>query len=106
MAKAVDVGINFFDTAAVYGRGKSEEYLGRAVKELGLRDRVYIATKIHGEWLRRVDNIDVGGERRRSGLDAFRRRLEEARQTRLGDLVEDNLRDLVSSRQTSRSRGA
>ena len=55
VAKAVDVGINFFDTAAVYGRGRSEEYLGRAVKELGLRDRFYIATKIHGEWLRRVD---------------------------------------------------
>jgi aryl-alcohol dehydrogenase-like predicted oxidoreductase len=106
VAKAVDVGINFFDTAAVYGRGRSEEYLGRVVKELGLRDRIYIATKIHGEWLRRVDNIDVGGERRRSGLDAFRRRLEEARQTRLGDLAEDNLRDLVSYRQTSRNRGA
>jgi len=39
VAEAVDVGINFFDTAAVYGRGRSEEYLGRAVKELGLRDR-------------------------------------------------------------------
>ena len=44
VAKAVDVGIHFFDTAAVYGRGGSEEYLGRAIKELGLRDRVYIAT--------------------------------------------------------------
>jgi diketogulonate reductase-like aldo/keto reductase len=55
VARAVEAGINFFDTAAVYGRGRSEEYLGRAIKELGLRDWVYIATKIHGEWLRRID---------------------------------------------------
>jgi aryl-alcohol dehydrogenase-like predicted oxidoreductase len=40
VARAVEAGINFFDTAAVYGRGRSEEYLGRAIKELGLRDRV------------------------------------------------------------------
>jgi len=68
----VDVGINFFDTAAVYGRGRSEEYLGRAVKELGLRDRVYIATRIHGEWLRRVDILtSVENQRRRLGVDAI-----------------------------------
>jgi aryl-alcohol dehydrogenase-like predicted oxidoreductase len=54
VAKAVYVGINFFDAAAVYGRGRSEEYLGGTIKELGLQDRVYIATKIHGEWLRRM----------------------------------------------------
>jgi aryl-alcohol dehydrogenase-like predicted oxidoreductase len=72
VVKAVDVGINFFDTAAVYGRGRSEEYLGRAVKELGLRDRVYIATKIHGEWLRRVDILtSVENQRRRLGVDAI-----------------------------------
>jgi hypothetical protein len=72
VAKAVDVGINFFDTAAVYGRGRSEEYLGRAVKELDLRDRVYIATKIHGEWLRRVDILtSVENQRRRLGVDAI-----------------------------------
>jgi aryl-alcohol dehydrogenase-like predicted oxidoreductase len=72
VAKAVDVGINFFDTAAVYGRGRSEEYLGRAVKELGLRDRVYIATKIHGERLRRIDVLtSVENQRRRLGVDAI-----------------------------------
>ena len=40
---AIDSGINFFDTADVYGSGQSEEYLGRALK--GRRDRVLIATK-------------------------------------------------------------
>ena len=40
---AIESGINFFDTADVYGNGQSEEYLGRALK--GRRDRVLIATK-------------------------------------------------------------
>jgi aryl-alcohol dehydrogenase-like predicted oxidoreductase len=40
---ALDVGINFFDTADVYGTGQSEEYLGRALK--GRRERAIIATK-------------------------------------------------------------
>ncbi|MFN3803867.1 MAG: aldo/keto reductase [Pyrobaculum sp.] len=72
VSKAVEVGINFFDTAAIYGRGRSEEYLGRAVRELGVRDQVYIATKIHGEWLRRVDILaSVENQRRRLGVDAI-----------------------------------
>ena len=40
---ALEAGINFFDTADVYGAGQSEEYLGRALK--GRRDKVLIATK-------------------------------------------------------------
>jgi len=72
VAKAYEVGINFFDTAAVYGRGRSEEFLGRAIKELGLRGHVYIATKIPGEWLRRVDILTaVENQRRRLGVDAI-----------------------------------
>src|SRR3989440_12826575 len=40
---ALDAGINFFDTADVYGRTKSEEYLGSALA--GRRDQVIVATK-------------------------------------------------------------
>src|SRR5262249_45243664 len=40
---ALDSGINFFDTADVYGAGQSEEYLGQALK--GRRDKTIIATK-------------------------------------------------------------
>jgi aryl-alcohol dehydrogenase-like predicted oxidoreductase len=40
---ALDAGINFFDTADVYGAGQSEEFLGKALK--GKRDRAIIATK-------------------------------------------------------------
>ena len=72
VARAYELGINFFDTAAVYGRGRSEEFLGRAVRELGLRDRVYIATKIPGDWHRRGDVFkSVENQRRRLGVDAI-----------------------------------
>lgn len=47
-AKALEAGINFFDTANVYSDGTSEEFLGRAIKELARRDEVVIATKVHG----------------------------------------------------------
>src|SRR5580698_1329268 len=43
---AVDVGINFFDTANMYSKGSSEEILGRALKEFARRDEVVIATKV------------------------------------------------------------
>lgn len=40
--------INFFDTANVYSLGRSEEILGRAIKDFARRDEVVIATKVHG----------------------------------------------------------
>lgn len=44
---ALDLGINFFDTADVYARGTSETILGKALK--GKRDQVVLATKCHGK---------------------------------------------------------
>ena len=46
--KALDLGINFFDTANVYSDGSSEEIVGRALKEFGRRDELVVATKVHG----------------------------------------------------------
>jgi aryl-alcohol dehydrogenase-like predicted oxidoreductase len=46
--KALDLGINFFDTANVYSDGTSEEILGRALKDFTSREEVVIATKVHG----------------------------------------------------------
>jgi aryl-alcohol dehydrogenase-like predicted oxidoreductase len=43
---ALDAGINFVDTADVYGEGRSEEIVGKALK--GRRDEVVLATKVHG----------------------------------------------------------
>lgn len=47
--KALELGINFFDTANVYALGTSEEFLGRALKDFAKRDEVVIATKVHGK---------------------------------------------------------
>ena len=44
--KALDLGINFFDTANVYSDGTSEEIVGRALKDFTRRDDVVIATKV------------------------------------------------------------
>ena len=46
---AMDSGVNFLDTANVYGRGASEEVVGRALEQDGRRDRVFLATKVHGK---------------------------------------------------------
>ena len=46
--KALELGINFFDTANVYSIGRSEEILGRALRDFANRDEVVIATKLHG----------------------------------------------------------
>lgn len=43
----LDEGLNFIDTANVYHRGVSEDYLGRALSANGKRDRVVLATKVH-----------------------------------------------------------
>jgi aryl-alcohol dehydrogenase-like predicted oxidoreductase len=45
---ALAMGINFFDTANVYGRGISEEATGAALKKSGKRHQVVLATKVHG----------------------------------------------------------
>jgi 1-deoxyxylulose-5-phosphate synthase len=44
--RALEYGINFFDTADMYSLGKSEEVLGRALRDFARRDRVVIATKV------------------------------------------------------------
>ncbi|MFC6651114.1 aldo/keto reductase [Paenibacillus rhizoplanae] len=46
--KALELGINFFDTANIYSDGTSEEIVGRALKEFASRDEIVLATKVHG----------------------------------------------------------
>ena len=63
--KALDFGINFVDTADRYSKGESEEIVGKALK--GRRDKVVLATKVHGPWARtRTSRATRGaGSRRR-----------------------------------------
>lgn len=61
--QAIDQEINFLDTANVYGRGTSEEIVGKALKQNGRRDKIVLATKVHG----RMDDDDplaAGSSRR------------------------------------------
>jgi aryl-alcohol dehydrogenase-like predicted oxidoreductase len=46
--KALEAGINFFDTANVYSAGSSEEITGRALADFANRDEVVVATKLNG----------------------------------------------------------
>ena len=68
---AVDAGVNLFDTADVYGRGRSEELLGRTV---GGRDDVYIATKFC-RWDDVADRASYQEKRVRAYCEASLRRL-------------------------------
>ena len=69
---AIESGINFFDTADVYGGGQSEEYLGRALK--GRRDKVAVATKFGMKM----------GEGKEGGKPAYVRQAAEDSLRRLG----------------------
>ncbi|HTT24487.1 MAG TPA: aldo/keto reductase [Candidatus Sulfotelmatobacter sp.] len=46
LRRAYELGIRHFDTAAVYQNGRNEEMVGAVVKEMGIRDKVIISTKI------------------------------------------------------------
>jgi aryl-alcohol dehydrogenase-like predicted oxidoreductase len=73
--RAVEAGINFFDTADMYSTGRSEEVTGRALKELTRRDEVVIATKVHFPM---GDGPNMGGLSRKhvvQGCEASLRRL-------------------------------
>lgn len=69
---ALELGINFFDTANTYSAGTSEEYLGRAVKNNIGRDRVVLATKVYfneGKLSKEAIPREVEGSLRRLGTD-------------------------------------
>jgi aryl-alcohol dehydrogenase-like predicted oxidoreductase len=44
--RAVEAGVNWFDTATTYGDGQSESNLGRVLEELGAASHVHVATKV------------------------------------------------------------
>lgn len=77
---ALEAGINFLDTANVYGRGRSEEAIGTALKRNGQRDRIVLATKVFGPMA--DDDPNAGGCSRRhiiAQCEASLRRLQTDR---------------------------
>lgn len=77
--RAVDVGVNWIDTAAVYGLGHSEEVIRRALQTLPLERRPYVFTKCGLAWNENERNAPparVGSAKAlRSGLEGSLRRL-------------------------------
>jgi aryl-alcohol dehydrogenase-like predicted oxidoreductase len=76
--RALELGVNFFDTANVYSDGSSEEIVGRALKDFATRDEVVIATKVqnrmrpgpNGQGLsRRAIMTEIDNSLRRLGVD-------------------------------------
>ena len=73
--KALDLGINFFDTADMYSLGASEEITGRALREMAKMEEIVLATKVHFPM---GEGPNMGGLSRKhilQGCDASLRRL-------------------------------
>ena len=69
---ALDLGINFFDTANCYSAGTSEEYLGRAIRNNVPRDKVVLASKVYfndGNLSKGAINREIDGTLKRLGTD-------------------------------------
>jgi aryl-alcohol dehydrogenase (NADP+) len=78
--KALEAGINFFDTADVYSNGLSEELTGKALKKYAKRDEVVIATKVfYGTYLdkgAKPNQIGLGRKHIMEAVDGSLRRLD------------------------------
>ena len=73
--KALDLGINFFDTANVYSDGTSEEIVGRALKDFARRDEIVLATKVHGRMHKGPNGAGLSRKAIMAEIDASLRRL-------------------------------
>lgn len=73
IARAVELGVNFIDTANGYAHGTSEEYIGAALRELGVaRDKVVLASKVYfneGHLSREAIMREIDGTLSRLGTD-------------------------------------
>ncbi|EUJ44224.1 aldo/keto reductase [Paenilisteria rocourtiae] len=72
--KALELGINFFDTANIYSLGESEKILGKALKDWGNRDDIVLATKVHQ--IMRPGKPNGGGLSRKAILSEINHSLE------------------------------
>lgn len=74
--KALELGINFFDTADIYAYGRSEEVVGAALKEFARRDDVVIATKVFNPMSPAPNDGGLSRKHIMSSIDASLRRLK------------------------------
>lgn len=73
IAHAMELGVNFIDTANVYSHGTSEEYIGKALKKLGVkREKVVLASKVYfneRKLKKAAINKEIDGTLQRLGID-------------------------------------
>jgi 1-deoxyxylulose-5-phosphate synthase len=74
--KALELGINFFDTADIYSFGASEEVVGNALKDFARRDEVVIATKVFNAMSRDPNDQGLSRKHVMSSIDSSLRRLK------------------------------
>ncbi|MBL6853576.1 MAG: aldo/keto reductase [Alphaproteobacteria bacterium] len=74
--RALESGINFFDTADVYSVGRSEEIVGKALKDMAKRDNVVLATKVCGVMSDDVNDRGLSRKHIMSSIDNSLRRLQ------------------------------
>ncbi len=73
--RALELGINFFDTANSYSDGTSEEILGRAMRDFARRDQVVIATKVFYPWRKGPNGGGLSRKAIMTAIDASLKRL-------------------------------
>jgi aryl-alcohol dehydrogenase-like predicted oxidoreductase len=74
--KALELGINFFDTADIYSLGASEEVVGSALKEFARREDVVIATKVFNPMSQDPNDAGLSRKHIMNSIDASLRRLK------------------------------
>ncbi|HEV3113884.1 MAG TPA: aldo/keto reductase [Candidatus Binataceae bacterium] len=75
-ARAIEAGINFYDTANVYCLGMSEQITGRWLGEMGRRDELVIATKVHGRMAKGPNCVGLSRKHIIAACEASLRRLK------------------------------
>jgi predicted aldo/keto reductase-like oxidoreductase len=87
--KALDMGLKYLDTANAYLRGNSETSIGRVLKETGMRDKVYVATKVFlsRDWQKGVFSNEGSGFAPAATAENFNKQLDQS----LGRLQTDHV---------------
>jgi len=73
--RAIEAGINFFDTADVYSAGSSEEITGRALRDFARREEIVLATKVNGRMRPGPNGAGLSRKAIMTGIDASLARL-------------------------------
>ncbi len=76
MRSAYDSGVTFWDTADIYSAGRSEEILGGAIKDMGVRDQLVLATKVHGSMGEGANDRGLSRKHLRKAVEDSLRRLQ------------------------------